>query len=94
VNTNLIEHPLTRRVVAIIGVLGTVAAAGYGALAAGLTVPFPFLWLFFGAGLGAIVLAIRLRNTHPWWTLAIPIVGLALVFRVIEIGVRLWGWAP
>lgn len=93
-NTDLIEHPRARRIVAIIGVLGTVAAAGYGVLIAGLTVPFPFSGPFIGAGLGAIVLAVRLGTKHPWRTLAIPIVWLGLVFAIIEIGVRLWGWAP
>ena len=93
-NTGVIENPGIRRVAGIIGVLGTVAAAAYSSLLAGLTVPAPFYWLFIVAGLVWIVLAIRLWSKHPWWTLAIPVAVLAVALAAIEIGVRMWGWAP
>jgi hypothetical protein len=89
-----LDHPWAKRVGATVGLVGSIGVAGWYSLVAGLSAPFPWVWLFVGAGGVGIVFAIRWWGPHPWRAFMTPIVTFVLLTIASTIGESLWGWGP
>jgi hypothetical protein len=88
------EHGLADRIVATIGVIGTIALAYVYVLMPMLVVPSPFVYGFVAAWLVMVVASLAWWRRHPWRTFAIPFVGLVAGLAAIQLGTSLLGWAP
>ena len=88
------EHRLVDRIVATIGVIGSIALAYVYVLIPMLTVPSPFVYGFVVAWVVLVVASLAWWRRHPWRAFFVPLVGLVLGFGAIQLGTSLLGWAP
>ena len=92
---NAEPRPGTRdRIVATLGVLGTLALAYVYVLIPMLVVPAPFVYAYVAVWVVLVVASIAWWRRHPWRAFAIPFVGLVVGLVTIELGKSFLGWAP
>ena len=80
------------RIVATLGVAGSVALGIIYVVYAGLIVTKPTLYAFWAAWIGLVIVSLLWRRPHPWRAFAVPIVGLAAGIGALWLGVELHGW--
>ncbi len=84
-------HTIIRRVAALVGVLGLLAAAPFY-IASGLVAPLwaiLLLWVFW---IALAVLALRWFTSRPWVVLVLPIVAAAVWWLTLTLGEQLLDW--
>ena len=89
-----LANETVRRIAATVGVIGSVALAYYYVLYPMLTVPGLARYVFYGAWIVLVVLSIKWWRSHPWRSLAVPVVGLVAALAVLWFGGEYLGWAP
>ena len=88
------EHRVVDRVLATVGVVGTIALAYVYVLMPMLVVPSPFVYGFVAAWVVMVVASLAWWRRHPYRVFAIPFVGLVAGLAAIQVGSSLLGWAP
>ena len=83
---------LVRRVAATLGVAGSVALAYVYVLLPALTVPAPATYAFYLAWVVLVVLSVAWWRSHPWRSLAVPIVALPVALAILWFGGEYLGW--
>jgi hypothetical protein len=86
------EHPRIARVAGVVGILVHLAGAIVYLVYPGLIVAFPVPLLYYGAWAIVLVLSIRWLGRHPWRSLVVPIVGVALAYATLLLGGQFLGW--
>jgi hypothetical protein len=88
------ENRTLAQVAGAAGIVAQLAAAYFFVLIPALTVPPPITYLFVVAWLVLVVLAIAWWRRHAWRSILVPIVSVPIVWLLLQVGVRLLGWAP
>ena len=88
------ESRLGDRIVATVGVVGTIALAYVYILIPMLTVPSPYMYVFVVVWVLMVVASLAWWRRHPWRSFAIPFVGLPLGLLALQLGTSVLGWAP
>ena len=89
---SLVENRLVQRIVATLGVAGSVALGLVYVVIAGPIVTKPTLYAFWAAWAFIVLVSLYWWASHPWRAFVVPIVGFAAVLAVLWLGVELLGW--
>ncbi|HET9522367.1 MAG TPA: hypothetical protein VFO73_15065 [Candidatus Limnocylindrales bacterium] len=89
-----VEHGALAHIAGAAGIVGHLAAAYFYLLYPALSVPAPENYVFFVAWAVILGLAALWWRDHPWRSLLVPLVSVATVIVLLELGARYLGWAP
>jgi hypothetical protein len=78
----------------LVGVAIHGVSAAFPMLLAAFVAPLWFLVAQYAVWAVTLRLAIRMRERHPWVTLAIPLVTIAAWVLALDVGMQRLGWSP